>query len=41
MSFRAIVVLGLEKGATQEEIRTKYRELSKQWHPDKVSFLLG
>jgi DnaJ-class molecular chaperone len=32
-------VLGLEKGATQEEIRAKYRELTKLWHPDKVSQL--
>jgi curved DNA-binding protein CbpA len=32
-----VLVLGLEKGATQEEIRAKYRELTKLWHPDKVS----
>ncbi|XP_023348682.1 dnaJ homolog subfamily C member 22, partial [Eurytemora carolleeae] len=31
----ALKVLGLQPGATQEEIRSKYRELSKQWHPDK------
>ena len=27
----------LEKGASQEEIKQRYRELSKQWHPDKFS----
>ena len=32
----ALKVLGLSKGATQEEIRAKYRELSKVHHPDKV-----
>ena len=32
----ALTVLGLVKGATQEEIRSKYRELSKVHHPDKV-----
>jgi len=32
----ALKVLGLGKGATQEEIRSKYRELSKLYHPDKV-----
>jgi len=32
----ALTVLGLAKGATQEEIRSKYRELSKVHHPDKV-----
>lgn len=32
----ALKVLGLEKGASQEEIRARYRELTKQWHPDKV-----
>jgi len=32
----ALTVLGLAKGATQDEIRSKYRELSKVHHPDKV-----
>jgi len=32
----ALRVLGLSKGATQDEIRAKYRELSKVHHPDKV-----
>jgi DnaJ family protein C protein 22 len=31
----ALKVLELKSGATQEEIRAKYRELSKKWHPDK------
>ncbi|MDZ7642167.1 MAG: TerB family tellurite resistance protein [Desulfurivibrio sp.] len=31
--------LGLEPGAGWEEIRTAYRELSKQYHPDKVNHL--
>jgi len=32
----ALKVLGLQHGASQEEIKSRYRELSKQWHPDKV-----
>ena len=32
----ALKVMGLSKGATQEEIRSKYRELTKTYHPDKV-----
>jgi len=32
----ALKVLGLQKGATQEEIRSKYKELTKIHHPDKV-----
>lgn len=28
-------VLELKKTATQSEIRSRYRELSKKWHPDK------
>lgn len=32
----ALRELGLGKGASQEEIRGKYRELSKLHHPDKV-----
>jgi len=32
----ALKELGLSKGASQEEIRSKYRELTKIHHPDKV-----
>jgi len=32
----ALKVMGLQKGASQEEIRSKYRELTKMYHPDKV-----
>ena len=32
----ALKALELEKGASQEEIRARYRELTKQFHPDKV-----
>ena len=32
----ALKVMGLGKGASQEEIRSKYRELTKVYHPDKV-----
>jgi len=28
-------ILGLEKYATQDEIKRKFRELVKEWHPDK------
>ena len=31
----ALKVLGLERGVGQDEIRAKYRELSKTWHPDR------
>lgn len=29
-------VLGLDKGATDAEIKTKWRELSRQLHPDRL-----
>lgn len=32
-------VLGINRGASQEEIRKAYRELVNQYHPDKVSYL--
>src|SRR3954467_10572488 len=28
-------ILGLEKTASQAEIRAAYRKLAQQWHPDK------
>ncbi|XP_076052298.1 dnaJ homolog subfamily C member 22-like [Oratosquilla oratoria] len=31
----ALKVLGLERGAGQEEITAQYRHLAKMWHPDK------
>ena len=27
-------ILGVDKDASQDEIRSAYRKLSKQWHPD-------
>lgn len=30
----ALKELGLERGATQEDIRGRYKELTKKWHPD-------
>jgi hypothetical protein len=32
-------VLGIDKGASKEEIRKRYRELAGQYHPDKVAHL--
>jgi len=28
--------LDLDRTATQEQIRSRYRELSKKWHPDRI-----
>ena len=33
----ALKVLGLKRGVGQDEIRAKYRELSKTWHPDRYT----
>ena len=31
----AFALLGLEDGASEEEIRTAYRRLARKWHPDQ------
>lgn len=31
----ALKVLDVEKGASQEEITSKYRKLAREWHPDR------
>jgi len=41
MAGRHYATLGLEKGATMEEIKRAYRTLSMQYHPDKVRHLGG
>jgi molecular chaperone DnaJ len=28
-------ILGLQKGASQDEVKAAYRKMSKEWHPDK------
>ncbi|MCX5864001.1 MAG: DnaJ domain-containing protein [Deltaproteobacteria bacterium] len=32
-------MLGLEPGASAEQIKSAYRKLSMQYHPDKVAYL--
>jgi DnaJ like chaperone protein len=39
MSGQHYATLGLEKGASMEEIKKAYRKLSMQYHPDKVAHL--
>ncbi len=39
MSGQHHATLGLEKGASKEEIKKAYRKLSMQYHPDKVAHL--
>ena len=34
-AFDPYEVLGLPRGATQEQVRTKYRELAARYHPDR------
>jgi len=33
----ALKILELKRGVSQEEIRSRYRELSKKWHPDRFT----
>lgn len=28
-------ILGVDRGASDKDIKRQYRKLSKQWHPDK------
>jgi DnaJ like chaperone protein len=39
MAGEHYATLGLEKGASKEEIKKAYRKLSMQYHPDKVAHL--
>jgi DnaJ like chaperone protein len=39
MEGQHYATLGLEKGASKEEIKKAYRTLSMQYHPDKVRHL--
>ncbi len=29
-------VLDLDPGSSQDEIRARYRQLTKRWHPDRI-----
>jgi DnaJ-class molecular chaperone len=33
------VILGVDEGASQDEIRAAYRQLAAQYHPDKLAHL--
>ncbi len=35
MSKNYYDILGIDKSASEADIKKKYRSLSKQWHPDK------
>jgi DnaJ like chaperone protein len=39
MAGQHYATLGLENGASKEEIKKAYRKLSMQYHPDKVRHL--
>lgn len=39
MADQYFAVLGLDRGATEDEIKKAYRKLSMQYHPDKVRHL--
>src|SRR5436309_7177760 len=34
--FRSCIVLGIRPDAGAEEIKRAYRDLARQWHPDRV-----
>lgn len=39
--FDPFDILGIDRGATDREIKKAYRKLSLQFHPDKVAARLG
>jgi DnaJ-class molecular chaperone len=38
---RGYVILGLQNGATMDEVKQAYKKLVKQWHPDLFVGKLG
>jgi curved DNA-binding protein CbpA len=36
-AYKSLEILGLEPGATFQEVKTSYRNLCKKWHPDRYS----